>query len=123
NMIPSRVGRELHRSRSWASKWWRRYIQEGLNGLKDKSRSGRPPKLPEEIAFQIQKELLESKQGWSTKQVNDIIVRKGGVRYYYTHICRLLHRWGLKQKVPRKIHINTALEKEKNAFKKTVRKS
>lgn len=124
NIIPSQAGRELRRSRSWASKWWRRYyIQEGLNGLKDKSRSGRPPKLPEEIAFLIQKELLESKQGWSTKQVNDIIVRKGGVRYHYTHICRLLHRWGLKQKVPRKIHINTASEKEKNAFKKTVRKS
>ena len=106
----------------------------------DKSRSGgRHTKLPEEIAFLIQNELLlESKQGWSTKQVNDIIiVRKGGVRYHYisyiiisyiiiydyTHICRLLHRWSLKQKVPRKIHINTASEKEKNAFKKTVRKS
>ncbi len=81
-------------------------------------------KLPEEIAFQLRKELLESKQGWSTKQVNDMMVRRGGgVRYHYTHICRLLHRWGLKQKVPRKIHINTASEKEKDAFKETVRKS
>jgi len=125
NMIPSQAGRELRRSRSWASKWWRRYIQEGANGLNDKPRSGRPSsKLPEEISFQIRKELLESKQGWSTKQVNDMIVRKGGgVRYHYTHICRLLHRWGLKQKIPRKIHINTASEKEKDAFKKTVRKS
>jgi hypothetical protein len=57
-----------------------------LNGLNDKSRSGgRHTKIPEEIAFLIQNELLlESKQGWSTKQVNDIIiVRKGGVRYHY----------------------------------------
>jgi transposase len=123
NMIPSQVGREIHRSRSWASKWWRRYIREGENGLNDKPRGGRPSKLPEEIAFQLRKELLESKQGWSTKQVNDMMVRRGGVRYHYTHICRLLHRWGLKQKVPRKIHINTASEKEKYAFKKTVRKS
>src|ERR1051325_10705201 len=88
NMTPTRAGREIDRSRSWASKskWWRRYIQEGLNGLNDKSRSGgRHTKLPEEIAFLIQNELLlESKQGWSTKQVNDIIiVRKGGVMYHY----------------------------------------
>jgi transposase len=87
NMTLTRAGREIDKSRSWASKskWWRRYIQEGLNGLNDKSRSGgRHPNLPEEIAFLIQNELLENKQGWSTKQVNDIIiVRKGGVRYHY----------------------------------------
>jgi hypothetical protein len=35
NVIPSQLGRELRRSRSWASKWWRRYIQEGSNGLND----------------------------------------------------------------------------------------
>lgn len=65
NTIPSQVGREIHRSRSWASKskWCRRYIQECTNGLNDKSRSGRPSsKLPEEIAFLIQNELLECKQ-------------------------------------------------------------
>ena len=75
NMIPSQVGREIHRRRSWASKWWRRYIREGENGLNDKPRSGgrRSSKLPEEIAFQLRKELLESKQGWSTKQVNGIM--------------------------------------------------
>ena len=42
-MIPSQVGREIHRSRSWASKWWRRYIREGENGLNDKPRSGGRP--------------------------------------------------------------------------------
>jgi hypothetical protein len=66
NTIPSQVGREIHRSRSWASKpkWWRRYIQECTNGLNDKPRSGGRPssKLPEEIAFQLRKELRESKQ-------------------------------------------------------------
>jgi transposase len=86
NMTLTRAGREIDRSRSWASKskWWRRYIQEGLNGLNDKSRSGGRHTNSEEIAFLIQNELLENKQGWSTKQVNDIIiVRKGGVRYHY----------------------------------------
>ena len=77
NMTLTRAGREIDRSRSWASKskWLRIYIQEDLNGLNDKSRSGgRHTNLPEEIAFLIQNELLENKQGWSTKQVNDIII-------------------------------------------------
>ncbi len=45
--------------------------------------------------------------------------KSGGIRYHYTHICRLLHKWGFKQKkVPRKVHVNTASIEEKEDFKK-----
>jgi transposase len=69
--------------------------------------------------YEIQNELASSKQGWTTKQVEDLIVRKsGGIRYLYTHIYRLMHKWGFKQKVPRKVHVNTASREEKEDFKK-----
>jgi len=42
----------------------------------------------------------------------------GGVTYHYTHIYRLLHRWGFKLKVPRPRRVNTASKGEKTAFKK-----
>jgi transposase len=43
----------------------------------------------------------------------------GGIRYHYTHIYRLMHKWGFKQKkVPRKVHVNTASKEEKERFKK-----
>ncbi|HSF51184.1 MAG TPA: winged helix-turn-helix domain-containing protein, partial [Nitrososphaeraceae archaeon] len=42
----------------------------------------------------------------------------GGIRYHYTHIYRLMHKWGFKQKVPRKVHVNTASREEKERFKK-----
>ena len=63
---------------------------------------------------------LSSKQGWTTKQVYDIIVREsGGTRYHYTYIYTVLtHKWGFKQKVPRKVHVNTASKEEKERFKK-----
>ncbi len=35
----------------------------------------------------------------------------------YSHIP-YLRKWGFKQKVPRKVHVNTALPEEKEAFKK-----
>lgn len=81
----------------------------------DRSKSGRPTEIPK-VAVRIRKELLGSKQGWTTKQVRDIIFREG--RYYYTHVYRILHKWGFKQKIPRKVHVNTASNKEKEDFKK-----
>jgi putative transposase len=121
-MIPARVAKELHRSRTWASDWLARYDKEGVDGLRGKPKTGRPPKLSEEIALRIRKILIQSKQGWTTKQVEDMVAREGRIKYHYTHIYRLLHKWGFKQKVPRKIHINTASKDEKETFKKEHKK-
>ena len=40
---------ELNRSRWWAYKWLHRFDNEGLDGLKDKERSGRPPDVPKRL--------------------------------------------------------------------------
>lgn len=119
--LSAHVVKAIHRSKPWASYWRDRYNKEGIDGIKDRSKSGRPTKIPKEVAVRIRKELLGSKHGWTTKQVRDIIFREGGVRYHYTHVYRILHKWGFKQKVPRKVHINTASGKEKEDFKKEPR--
>ena len=117
--IPAQVARDLHRSRTWVSDWLKRYREEGIEWLKNRTKNGRPPDIPEETVYEIKNELASSKQGWTTKQVEDLIVRKsGGIRYHYTHICRLLHKWEFKQKVPKQVHVNTATREEKERFKK-----
>ena len=121
-MISARIAKELHRSRTWASDWLTRYKKEGVQGLKDRPKSGRPPKLTPEIVVKIKKRLKESKQGWTTKQVNEMIVKEGGVHYHRIYIYKLLHTWGFKQKVPRKVHVNTASREDKEGFKKEHRK-
>ena len=119
NVIPAYASDELHRSRPWALYWLKRYREEGIEGLKDRTKSGRPPDIPKETIYKIKNELASSKQGWTTKQVEDLIVKKsGGIRYHYTHIYRLMHKWGFKQKIPRKTHVNTASKQEKEDFKK-----
>ena len=67
--IPFRVAREMHRSNNpWASDWSKRYDKEGLEGLKDRTKSDRPPKLSKETSYQIKQELKESnQQDWTTK--------------------------------------------------------
>lgn len=116
--IPAKVARDLHRSRTWASDWLKRYREEGVEGLKNRPKSGRYPDISEEKVHEIKNELLSSKQGWTTKQVYDIIVRESGVQYHQIYIYTLLRKWGFKQKVPRKIHVNTASKEEKERFKK-----
>ena len=120
--IPSRVVKEMHRSNPWASDWLKRYDDDGIGGLQDRTKSGRPSEMPEGISCQIRKELKESNKGWTTKQVEEMIVKKSGIKYHYTHIYRILRKWGFKQKIPRKMHVNTASKEEKEAFKKRQNK-
>ena len=110
---------ELNRSRWWwAYKWLHRFDKDGLDGLKDKERSGRPPDVPKGVMIKIKQELAESNTGWDFRQVMDLIYRKTGVRYHEVHIYRLLHKWGFKSKVPQKRFVNTASAKDKMKFKK-----
>ena len=69
----------LHRSRAWAYKWLKRFDKEGLEGLKDKPRSGRPPDVPEDKLSKIRSELSENPSGWKDKEIMNIIYRKTGV--------------------------------------------
>ncbi|MGH9975339.1 MAG: helix-turn-helix domain-containing protein [Nitrososphaeraceae archaeon] len=120
-MIPARVAKEMHRSRTWTSDWLARYHKEGIDRLENRPKSGRPSKLSEEVGVRIRKKLKERKQGWTTQQVHEMIVKEGNVHYHQIYIYSLLHRWGFKQKVPRKVHVNTASNEEKEEFKKEQR--
>lgn len=111
--------KEFHRSRWWAYKWLKRFDNAGgLDGLKNKHRSGRPPQVSEETSTMIRKELSESQSGWMAKEVMNLIYKRTGVKYHEVHIYRLLHRWGFSPKVPRMRFVNTASKQEKSRFRK-----
>ena len=71
------VAKELHRCRAWAYKWYKRYNDHELQGLKDRTRSGRPPEdVPKDTMIKIRQELADSKTGWDFRQVMDLIYRE-----------------------------------------------
>ena len=118
-MVAAHVARDLHRNRTWACVWLKRYGKEGIEGLQNKPKIGRPPGLSDETSYKIKTMPRESNSGWTTKkQVEELIVKVSGKHYHHIHTCRILRRWGFKQKVPRKVHVNTASAEEKNDFKK-----
>ncbi|MDQ6723303.1 MAG: helix-turn-helix domain-containing protein [Thermoproteota archaeon] len=84
-ILSAHVARDLHRNRTWACVWLKRYEKEGLEGLKNKPRTGRPSELPEEAICNIKTALKESNQGWTTKQVEAMIIEKSGIKYHHTH--------------------------------------
>ena len=112
--------KELHRCRTWAYKWYKRYNDDnGLEGLKNKAKTGRQPDVPKDVMVKIRQELEDTNTGWDFRQeVMDLIYKKTGVRYHEVHIYRLLHKWGFKSKVPKKRFVNTASVKDKMKFKK-----
>ncbi len=57
------VAQQLHKSRAWGYKWYKRYNDKGLDGLKDKPRGGRPPLVNKDLMIKIRKELEDSNTG------------------------------------------------------------
>jgi putative transposase len=100
----------------------KRYSNDGMLGLKNKPRSGRPADVPVEKLLEVRKELSENPSGWKVKQITNIIYERTDVRYHEVHVYRLLHKWGFKPKVPQRRFINTASKEEKEAFKKRLSK-
>jgi transposase len=91
-----------------------RYHEDGVDGLQTRPRSDRPSKLSTVIAGRIKKQLMENKQGFTTKQAYELIANESeGVHYHEKYIYELLHGLGFKEKAPRKVHVNTASEEER----------
>ena len=113
---------ELHKTRIWAYKWLKRYDIDGIQGLRDRHRSGRPPDVSEEKILGIRTELSANPSGWRAKEVMEIIYKRTGIRYHEVHVYRLLHKWGFSPKVPIKRFVSTASKEEKNIFRKRLKR-
>ena len=94
NHIPAQVARDLHTSKTWTSDWLKRYREENIEGLKNRTKSGRPPDIsPEETVYEIKKELTSSKQGWTTKQVEDLIVTDEPFFFFFFYDSLVRRVW------------------------------
>ncbi len=93
------VVKELHRTRSQAYKWYKRCDDEGLEGLRNRPRSGKPSGVSKEIKDEMRYELFtESKIGWNIKKVEELIVGKSRIKFHFNHKYHILRRPGLTQK-------------------------
>ena len=115
---PAHAVKELHRTRAWATKWLRRFQEEGLDGLRTRKRSGRPPKIPWRIMVRIKRRLTKRPDGWRIHEVHEIVRRESSVSLSVRQVYRILHKWGFRPVVPERRFLRKASREERLAFKK-----
>ncbi len=114
----SEACKELHRTKGWASKWLNRFEEDGIEGLKTKKRSGRPPKLDHREFVSVKRKVLKNECGWTVKEVREMIRSEAEVTYSERHIYRLMAKWGVRAIVPDKRLLHKASLEERLSFKK-----
>ena len=111
------VGKQHNCPHSKVLYWKYRFEEEGLTGLRDRPKSGRPPKVSRTEMERIRR-MVEEKEYTTATEVLKLVHEQTGVRYSLMHITRLLHFWGLSRKRPGRRHINAASDEEVEQFKK-----
>jgi transposase len=100
----------LKAPRSKISEWLARYQTDGVDGLLEGYRSGRPPELTAEQHQQLG-DILDSgpvaygldNGVWTSPMIAWVIEEEFGVTYHPGHVRRLLHRLGFSVQRPRRV--------------------
>lgn len=112
------IGKLLFCQHSKVLYWKYRFEEEGISGLRDKPRSGKPPKLSENDAKHIRGEIGDGTK-WQTKAIRELIRSEAGATYSERHVVRLMHVWGFEKIKPRRRHTSADEEERKRFSKKT----
>ena len=118
----SQIAKYLKVSRLSVNKWVKAYLDHGIDGLKDKPRSGRPPRLTlaelNEIKSYVTDNAVKSKGGrLQGKDIQEYIESSFNVIYQKTNIYHLLHKLNLSWITTRSMHPKRS-EEAQETFKK-----
>jgi transposase len=91
--------------------WVHRYNEEGVEGLRDRPRSGRPCDLDESQQAALKALVLRGPDlardgcvAWRVRDLCTLVDRRFGRRYSETGMLRLLHSLDLSWQKPRPVH-------------------
>jgi len=101
--------------------WKKRYVLEGLDGLKTRKKSGKPKLISRRKEEKLKKMISveDTKNPWTTKRVCELIKKETGIIYTRRHVQRILHKWNFNLLVPRPTFWQKASGEEiKNFWKK-----
>jgi transposase len=116
----------LDAPRSRVSQWLKTYSEQGVEGLMEGRRSGRPSLLTD-----LQKILLcdivdsgPVAYGfitgvWTSKLIADVISDEFGIEYHPGHVWKLLQDFGFSVQSPKRLLANADVEKKERWLKNT----
>jgi transposase len=104
--------------------WVHRYNAEGIEGLRDRPRSGRPPRLDDGRQATLKAWILQGPKlerdgcvAWRIKDLRALVERRFGVVYSETGMLRLIKSLDLSRQQARPVHPETD-PKAQERFKK-----
>ena len=127
-MSRERAARQAGMDRQTLRDWVIRFNAEGIDGLRDRPRSGRPPFLDEGQMAALKAIVLrgpdperDGLSSWTAKDLCQIALDRFGVSYSENGMLDLLHGLDLSWQKTRPVHPQ-ANPKAQAAFKKTSRR-
>lgn len=118
----------LSTTRATVWRWIKRFNKGGVNGLRDKHKTGRPGKMGAEEKKRLREELKKSPReagytfdSWSTKLVLHHLKEKYSVTYHPRYIQRFLGKLRIKLKIPRPKHYKSGNKEEKDRYIASVK--
>ena len=104
---------------SWGSKWFNRFARDGVEGLRNLPKCGRPPLITEEESGRIQNE-LDGKNYWTVGKARELISKGTGVTYSISSVYRLLKYWQYRLRTPVKRHVRRPSNEKIAQFQKEL---
>ena len=118
NIHPNQIVAKMKRSVRTIKNWIKRYLEEGIAGVSDKPRSGRPPKVPKN---KMKGFMEENKKDPTTPQLTlQKISEDFGCKYAKAYVRALLREYGYSPKTAQKIHVKAASRKEVRRWRRKI---
>src|SRR3989338_8150947 len=114
------VAEKLHCDHKLVLYWKKRYLSEGLEGLKTRPKSGKPRKISRRQESNLKKIFSNenSNKPWTTKRALNLISEKTEINYSQRQVTRILNRWNFGLTSGRPIYWHRAPEEEIKKFGK-----
>jgi transposase len=112
----SQIARKFGVSRTTASRWYRTLDGAGMEGLRKRRAPGRPSRLNAE-QVRVVADIYRAgprtagfdSDRWTTARFAAAIQARLGVRYDPDHVGRIMHRLGLRERIPHRRRIPEAV--------------
>ena len=100
------TAKTLHRCTNWVRKWVERFEVDGLDGLYDHPKSGRPHTISRKRMDSIMSKVILTL--FTPVMLQQTILYSTGIKFHVTHIRKIMHQYGMSAKTAQKYHINHA---------------
>jgi len=100
------TAKTLYHCTNWVRKWVDRFEVDGLDGLYDRPRSGRPCTISKKRMNSIMSKVILTL--FTPVMLQQTIFYSTGVKFHINHIRKIMHQYGMSAKTAQKYHINAA---------------